>query len=147
MTRSALHNGYLNIAAIAACAMISGTAWAADYPTRSVRLIVPFASGSATDTSARIYASELSKQMGQQFLVDNRPGAGGEQSGGTSSNLVSKWLRYGPDIVDVGGLEGVHWRQNPFKKRPRAKNGVWGRRGPGIDDFRSTEVSENPWCA
>lgn len=77
MTRSTLRHGYLTIAAIAACAMISGTAWAADYPARSIRLIVPFASGSATDTSARIYASELSKQMGQQFLVDNRPGAGG----------------------------------------------------------------------
>jgi tripartite-type tricarboxylate transporter receptor subunit TctC len=40
-------------------------------------MIVPFASGSATDTSARIYAHELSKQFGQQVIADNRPGAGG----------------------------------------------------------------------
>lgn len=77
MTRLALHHGYPTIAAVAACAMLSGTAWAADYPTRAIRMIVPFASGSATDTSARIYAAELSKQMGQQVIADNRAGAGG----------------------------------------------------------------------
>ncbi len=50
---------------------------AAEYPDRPIRLIIPFASGSATDTSARLYAVELSKQMGQQVIPDNRPGAGG----------------------------------------------------------------------
>ena len=50
---------------------------AADYPSRPIRLIVPFASGSATDTSARIYAHELSAQLGQQVVPDDRPGAGG----------------------------------------------------------------------
>ncbi len=47
------------------------------YPNRSIRLIIPFASGSATDTSGRLYAVELSKQMGQQVVPDNRAGAGG----------------------------------------------------------------------
>jgi tripartite-type tricarboxylate transporter receptor subunit TctC len=49
----------------------------AQYPDRPVRMIVPFASGSATDTSARLYAVQLSKQIGQQVIADNRPGAGG----------------------------------------------------------------------
>jgi tripartite-type tricarboxylate transporter receptor subunit TctC len=40
-------------------------------------MIVPFASGSSTDTSARLYAAELSKQIGQQVIPDNRAGAGG----------------------------------------------------------------------
>jgi len=53
------------------------TAAASEYPTRAVRMIIPFATGSATDTSARLYAVELSKQMGQQVVADNRPGAGG----------------------------------------------------------------------
>jgi tripartite-type tricarboxylate transporter receptor subunit TctC len=57
--------------------MMNGAAIAADYPSRPIRLFVPFASGSATDTSARIFANELSKQMGQQVIADNRPGAGG----------------------------------------------------------------------
>jgi tripartite-type tricarboxylate transporter receptor subunit TctC len=75
MTRPPVSTGCLGITLFAT--LMAGTAIAADYPGRSVRLIVPFASGSATDTSARIYANELSKQMGQQVIADNRPGAGG----------------------------------------------------------------------
>jgi tripartite-type tricarboxylate transporter receptor subunit TctC len=47
---------------------------AQNYPTRPLRLIVPQAPGSASDTVARIIAAELSKQLGQQIVVDNRPG-------------------------------------------------------------------------
>src|SRR5215218_8106135 len=46
----------------------------ADYPERPVRLIVPQAAGSATDTVARILGAELGKELGQQVVVDNRPG-------------------------------------------------------------------------
>lgn len=47
------------------------------YPERPVRLIVPFAAGSATDSSARIFSVQMASQMGQQVIVDNRAGAGG----------------------------------------------------------------------
>jgi tripartite-type tricarboxylate transporter receptor subunit TctC len=47
------------------------------YPDRALRLIVPFAAGSATDSSARIFSTQLSTQLGQQIIVDNRAGAGG----------------------------------------------------------------------
>ncbi|MCI3952291.1 MAG: Uncharacterized protein K0R53_1789 [Burkholderiales bacterium] len=46
------------------------------YPTKTVRLIVPFPPGGATDTFSRTAAAELSKSLGQQFVVENRPGAG-----------------------------------------------------------------------
>ena len=47
------------------------------YPERAVRLIVPFATGSATDSSARIFGVQMASQLGQQVLVENRAGAGG----------------------------------------------------------------------
>ena len=56
--------------------LIYGSAAVAAYPERPVRFIVSSGAGGAPDFNARILAAELSKQMGQQFVVDNRPGAG-----------------------------------------------------------------------
>lgn len=47
------------------------------YPTKPIRLIVPFTPGGVTDTSGRLVAEQLSKRLGQQIIVDNRPGASG----------------------------------------------------------------------
>src|SRR5499426_3459345 len=55
-----------------ACAIATGAA--AQYPDTPIRLIVPQAAGSATDTVARILGAELGKELGQQIVVDNRPG-------------------------------------------------------------------------
>jgi tripartite-type tricarboxylate transporter receptor subunit TctC len=56
------------------CFSTVALAGSADYPSRPIRLIVPQAPGSSSDTSARIIASELSPQIGQPVVVDNRPG-------------------------------------------------------------------------
>jgi tripartite-type tricarboxylate transporter receptor subunit TctC len=61
-------------AAIAAAALLACEAAAAGYPERPVRLIVPQAPGSASDTVARLVAAALAQQLGQQVVVDNRPG-------------------------------------------------------------------------
>ena len=48
-----------------------------DYPTKPIRLIVPFGTGGATDSSARAVSERLSRRLGQTVIVENRPGAGG----------------------------------------------------------------------
>jgi tripartite-type tricarboxylate transporter receptor subunit TctC len=57
--------------------ILAGNACAQSYPTRSVRLIVPFAAGGPTDVIARIVAQKLSEEWGQQVYTENIPGAGG----------------------------------------------------------------------
>jgi len=51
-------------------------AWAADYPTRPVHIIVPVAPGGANDVTGRLIGQWLTEHLGQQFVVENRPGAG-----------------------------------------------------------------------
>jgi tripartite-type tricarboxylate transporter receptor subunit TctC len=64
-------------AGAAALPATSRFAWAQAYPTRPVRLIVPFGPAGASDITARLIGQWLSERLGQQFVIENRPGAGG----------------------------------------------------------------------
>lgn len=68
--------GNLGILAGAMLALAAPSS-AQEYPTKPVRLVVPFTPGAANDTLARIVAAELGPRLGKQIVVDNRPGAGG----------------------------------------------------------------------
>ena len=72
---------------LAACAVFSGELFAADgYPARPIRMIVPTGAGGVTDTLGRIIANRLGADLGQQVVIDNRPGA----SGVIGSNIVAQ---------------------------------------------------------
>lgn len=62
---------------LAALALVTATAGAQTFPTRPLRFILPVAAGSTSDTLGRLIARELTDALGQQVVVDNQPGAGG----------------------------------------------------------------------
>ena len=75
-------------AAFALIAGFAATAAAQDYPTRPVRIVVGFTAGASADVTARVLAPKLGQSLGQQFVVENRPGAG--------SNIAADFVAHAP---------------------------------------------------
>ena len=103
-------------AAAALCAVTTlPTAWAqSNWPTRPVRIVVPFAPGGTTDLLARALAPELSRAFGQPFTVDNRAGAGGN----IGADLVAKAEKDGYTFlmgtVGTHGINKALYAKMPF---------------------------------
>jgi tripartite-type tricarboxylate transporter receptor subunit TctC len=128
-----MHSAFRTIAfaCLAALALPASGALAQAWPTRPISFIVPFPAGGSVDLIARSIASELSEKFGQQFIIDNRSGAGGNIGGaavakaspdgytflfGTpgpmaTNKLMYKNLQYDPerDLTPV-----VHVSQSPL---------------------------------
>jgi len=75
-------------AATAALPAVSQVSWAQGYPTKQVRVIVPFAPGGPPDTAARLLAQRLSESLGKQFYVENLPGASGNTGTGQAARAA-----------------------------------------------------------
>ena len=69
-------SGLLFAPALLACLLAASCTSAQDYPTKTIRLIVPLAPGGGNDTAARVVGHKLGEALGQQVVVDNRPGGG-----------------------------------------------------------------------
>jgi len=65
------------IVAFCSVLLVAGSAFAQQYPAKPVKIIVPFAAGGVTDIAARVIAQKLSEKLGQQFIIENMGGAGG----------------------------------------------------------------------
>src|ERR1039457_3644009 len=90
-----------------------GAASAADYPVRSVKWIVPYPPGGTTDVLARIIAQWLSEKMGQQFLVENKPGAGNNI--GTEAVVTAPPDGYTMLLVNpANGINASLYKKLPF---------------------------------
>ncbi len=78
-----MFRSFLKCLAVASACTLAATpvALAQSYPTKSIRLICPFPPGGAVDIASRAIANELSKTIGQQVVVENKPGAGGNIGG------------------------------------------------------------------
>ena len=68
---------WLAAAVMATCVLVAPSAWAQAFPSKAVKLVVPFPPGGSLDNVGRLLAQKLSEAWGQQVVVENKPGAGG----------------------------------------------------------------------
>jgi tripartite-type tricarboxylate transporter receptor subunit TctC len=98
----------LSVALALACPLVafpaSDAAVAQAWPTRTITAVVPLAAGSASDVMGRVVLDQVSRQVGQPIVVENRPGAGGT----IGSNVVAKAAPDGYTILVYGALAISH---------------------------------------
>lgn len=92
------------LAAIALALVLVGNAGAADYPTRQPHIIVGYPPGGSTDILARLFGDWLSRRLGQQFIVENRPGAGNN----LATDAVAKAAPDGYTILLVNPANAIN---------------------------------------
>src|SRR5437899_1837714 len=105
--------GVFATAVLLAAAAIGTPARADDYPSRPVHIVVGFIPGSAADITARVLGNGLARLLGQQFVVENKPGAGSSLAGefsaraprdgytlflGSSANIANQVIATNPSV-------------------------------------------------
>ena len=154
-----------------ALALICASAGAQPYPNKPVRLVVPFTPGGSTDIVARLITQKLQEFWGQQFVVDNRPGAGGAIGAETVARaapdgytimltnpgpgLHNVVLRRKPTYTfdDFAPIAYVGYTPNIIVANPRLPAGnlkeliAYARANPGKINWASPGTGSNPHIA
>jgi tripartite-type tricarboxylate transporter receptor subunit TctC len=94
----------LLLASAAALAVAAPTAWAQNYPARPVRIVVGFPAGGTTDILARLIGQWLSERLGQQFVIENRPGA----NTNIATEAVARAPADGYTLLTVGSTSTIN---------------------------------------
>src|SRR2546426_10721829 len=81
-TMSRRRASFAGMAALAAAMLLPQIAGAQNYPSRPVRLILPFGAGGVADVTARLVTEKLGEKLGQRFVIENMAGAGGDEDAG-----------------------------------------------------------------
>ena len=97
-------------AALAAFAAVPGIAQ--QYPTKTVRLIVPFVAGGSADVLSRVLAQRLSQQYGQQVIVENRPGSGGHVGAEAAARAAPDGYTIVFGTIGIHAAYGIYSRLN-----------------------------------
>jgi tripartite-type tricarboxylate transporter receptor subunit TctC len=97
---------------VAGLVALTGSALAQNYPTRPVTMVIPFAAGGPTDVLGRVMAAKMSEPLGQQVVVENVTGAGGQ----TGSKRVADGQPDGYNILI--GTVGTHAQSQTLYKKP-----------------------------
>lgn len=124
--------------------LVASTAFAQTYPSKPVKVVIPFAPGGATDIAGRIMAQALTQAFGQSFVVENRPGVGGL----TALELVAKSEPNGYTLVvgTVGPLtvSPTLFKERAFDTLEQLEPIIWFANTPGIivvrNDLKANDV-------
>lgn len=108
-------------AAAFATLLVSGGALAQVWPAKTTSIVVPFATGGTTDVLARTVGQELSKNLGQPVIVENKPGAGAT----LGADYVAKAKPDGYTLL-VGAVHGTI-ATSVYKKLPYDSSAIWRR--------------------
>jgi tripartite-type tricarboxylate transporter receptor subunit TctC len=109
-----LRPALLLLAVAAACSLLASPGRAEDYPSRPVKIIVPFGAGGPTDVYVRALAVELDKSLHQNFFIENRPGAGTT----IGTDLVAKSAPDGYTLLMASSTQTVNetlYANKPYK--------------------------------
>src|SRR5438034_4586795 len=132
-----------------AALLVASAAAAQSYPNRAVKVIVPWTPGQATDIAARVLAQKLQEALGQAFMIDNKPGAGGAI--GTDAVAKSPPDGYTLLAASSGPLSIMPNLQKPLTSRSTTwRRSAWSRRrllrSSRIRRFpRTTRRSSSRW--